>query len=513
MSDILAENKRTSGFFGMVERIGNKIPHTLTLFIYLTICLIILSILYAVAGIRVIHPVSGETIAPINLFSKDGLMLFLTAFTSSFQKFPILGITITVGLGMGLCDASGTFSAIIKLLFKRVNNSWLAFSVTFVGVFMCSLDGSVSMIIVPALAAAIYKAAGKNPLIGLFCGYAAACSGAALEFVPAFWQVCLTPMTVKAAQLYDPNFTMPLMSDYYAVLFSSSVLVLVTTFVTIKFVAPRFAVYNEADAEEGFVSAEAELTDTERCAAKKAIMGVAVYFALIFVACIPASSFFRAPSGSLVIDAPFMWSMENLLVFFFFIPGYIYAKNTGQAKTIGEMAELTAKGAYFILPVLIIFVAIALFLAFFQLSNLGPIISIQIADTLKSLAVPPQVTVATIFIFVALVGVFITSGSSKYIIFAPIFIPLLMQFNIHPAFGQYIMRMADVCGNNISPLMAFFPVVVVMAQKYDRKVGVGTMFSAMLPYTISYVVILLTIVLLWMTLDLPLGLAGGRVWL
>ncbi len=503
---------KSNRLLSFIEKLGNKVPHTLALFFGIIVLVLIISAIYAWTGVKVYHPATGEEIVVNSLLNKNGLILFFTTFISNFQSFPILGVTVVVCIAMGLCEVTGMFTAVIRMSLKRVPESALALFVSFFGIFMCSFDGTVSMIVVPTLAASIYYSMGKSPLVGIFCGYAAACAGASLEFIPGFWQVCLTPITNAAAQLFDANFSMPLLSDYYPVLFSSVMMIIIVTLITVKIIEPRFGKETGCDDPVLVANQEEDLTPQQRKAAKWSLISLLLYLLAIIAMCIPHSSFFRNAEGSL-INGPLMSSLENLLVWFFFIPGLVYAKMTGQIKSVSALANLLEKGAVSLLPVIVLFILIGQFLTIFQATNLAAVVSIQLGDWLGSISISPYIVLAIIFVFVVLLDLFVTSGSSKYIIFAPILIPVLMQLGITPAFSQYVLRMSDAAVNNLTPFNPFFPILVVLAQRYCKKVGIGTVFSAMLPYSILTTVVMLIIIGVWMLFDLPVGVNGARIFM
>ncbi len=496
-------------FLATVERIGNKIPHTMALFLWLLVIIVAVSFVLSALDISVLDPISGEQVQVVNLLSITGLMELLTSFVANFASFPILGVTIVVGIAMGLCEAGGFFNTAVKYGLSNVKSSYIAFFVSFLGVFMCSFDGAVSHVVVPTLAATIYLSIGKNPMVGVVSGYAAAATGAAMEFVPAFWQVALTPLTVEYAQIVDPTFTMPLMSDYYAMVPASILAVVINTVVTAKVIEPRFGAYKGNTLEH---IPEESLTDEQISAVKSALFAVAVFLVIVVAICIPQNSFMRSDTGSLVVDAPLMASFENLLFLLFFIPGYIYAKKTGKIKNINDLAALLEKGLSGLLSFIILVLVISQFLALFEASNLAKVIAISGGSALSNLDISPIFIIVIVFVSYAFVNLFIISGSTKYLLFGSFMIPMLMQMNFHPAFIQLMLRLADGSTNQLSPLNSFFPVVIALCAKYDKDSGVGTALSSMAVFAFWNLVVFLGLLLTFYFFELPLGFSGATVW-
>jgi aminobenzoyl-glutamate transport protein len=500
------------GFLSAIEKVGNKIPHTLSLFIGIIVIIMVISALFAGIGVSAVNPTTGELVAVKNLISIEGLVFILTKFISNFAAFPILGVTLVVGAGMGICEVSGMFTSVTKFVFSNVKQGYVALFIALFGVFMCSLDGAVSMVIVPTIAATIYLSMGKNPLIGVFSGFAAAATGAAMEFIPGFWQVVLTPLTISYAQMFDPSFHMPLMSDYYAVFLASVLAVIVNTLVTIKIIEPKFRDYEPPNGVKDKAS-KIDLSEEEREAVKAAGLGVLALFVLLVIVSLPQNSFMRGPTGSLVINAPLMSALENLLFLFFLVPGLIYARKTGQIHKMKDFADLAAEGIKSLLPFIIMAIVISQFIALFNFSNLGQVIAIKGGEGLMSMSLAPQLTLIILFLMYSGLDILIISGSTKFLLFGPIVVPMMMQMNIHPAFTQFVLRMADGSTNTISPFNPFLPMVLTLCMKYDKKSGIGTALSSLLPYALGNVVVFVTLILIWGFLKLPLGISGFNIWL
>lgn len=58
----------------------------------------------------------------------------------------------------------------------------------------------------------------------------------------------------------------------------------------------------------------------------------------------------------------------------------------------------------------------------------------------------------------------------------------------------------------ITPLNAYFALVVVFAQKYDKNAGVGTIVALMIPYVVGIFLIWTLLFVAWFLLGLPRGL-------
>ena len=148
----------------------------------------------------------------------------------------------------------------------------------------------------------------------------------------------------------------------------------------------------------------------------------------------------------------------------------------------------------------------ALFIYAFNRSNLGILLAVKGANFLESLNMPAFVTIIGIILLVALVNLLIGSASAKWALVGPIFVPMLLQLGISPELTQAAYRIGDSSTNIITPLMPYFPLIVVYAQRYVSKTGIGTMISLMLPYSICFLVVWTVLLLIFWGLHLPLGL-------
>ena len=210
--------------------------------------------------------------------------------------------------------------------------------------------------------------------------------------------------------------------------------------------------------------------------------------------------------------APLMLSIVSLIFLFFLIPGIVYGYVAGTVKGHRDIVQgmsktMSTMGYYIVLA----FFA-SLFIAAFGQSNIGALIALKGANALQALALPPQITIVGIIFLTALVNLLIGSASAKWALLAPIFVPLLMQLGMSPELAQAAYRIGDSTTNIITPLMPYFPLVVVFAQRYVKNTGIGTLVSLMLPYTVGFLVSWIIFLMIYWALGIPLGLQGGYTY-
>lgn len=500
--------EKKKGFLGWIERVGNKMPHPMALFMYITAIVLVLSMVLGLAGVSAIHPTTGESITVKNLLSIDGLLLFMTNFVKNFQNFPVLGVVLVLGIATGICEKTGFFSSAIKMGLANVKGNAVVFIIAFIGV-MANQAGDAAFILVPAIAGAIFYGLGRHPLAGVFLGYAAVGGGFSTSLIPGGWDIVLTPISITAAQTMDSSFDMTLLNGYYFLFVSAILVTIAAGFVTIKVIEPMLGEYKGSDLEK----ADMTVTPEERKAVKKAGLAVLLLILAIIAAAFPANSFLRNPeNGSLIFGAPLMRSLQFFIIVAFSLAGFVYAISMGKIKSVGQAADIMGQSVSTLSAFIVLAVVISQFLFLFDKSNLAQVLAIRGGQFLSTLPVPTQVIVILFLLLTALVNLFIGSGSTKWLLMGPIFVPMLMQLNIHPAFAQAVYRLGDCSTNHLTPLFAYFAILLTTAQKYDKNTGMGTLFSAMIPYSLTFLVVYAVQIIVWMTFNLPLGV-GGSIWM
>lgn len=445
------ERERSSkkGLVDHIEKIGNIIPHPLLLFLYISGIVIVISFICNKLGISAISPSNGEVITVKNLITLQALTSFMKRFIENFQNFPVLGPVVVLAVASGFAEKVGFLKTVCEMFLKNTKGNRVVFVA----------------------------------------------------------ELILTPITIASAKMIDLNFDTSVMSTYYFSFTLTFFIAVTSAIITLKFIEPKLGEY--VSIEEIETEEENELN---RYAAKKALRGLGVYIFVLILLCIPQSSPFRGETGSLVLDSPLMRSIPFLIILLFFIPGFIYARLTKQVDSVKELADILSNNIKDISPFILLAIVIAQFLYFFSESNLGTVLALIGGEFLVSLNLPIFAVCILFLLLVSFVNIFMISGSTKWLIFGPIFVPMLMQIGVHPTFTQVIYKCGDATTNSLSPLNAFFIILLTLVQKYDKKMNVGTIISYMAPYTIGYILITSVVVLAWLFLEIPPGI-GSAVFL
>ncbi|WP_287873284.1 AbgT family transporter [Aeromonas sp.] len=234
---------------------------------------------------------------------------------------------------------------------------------------------------------------------------------------------------------------------------------------------------------------------------------------LLALALSPADSPLRAADGSLTtFAAPVMKSIVPLIFLLFILPGIVYGFVAGSFKSGKDVidamsATMNQMGSYMVMAFFC-----ALFIKAFGDSNLGTLLALSGAEVLHALALPGEVTIVGMILLTASVNLVVGSASAKWALISPILVPMLMAVGISPELTQAAYRVGDSASNIITPLMVFFPLVVVYCQQYVKSTGIGTLVSMMLPYSLAFLVSWTIFLLLYRALGFPLGLQAPYVY-
>ncbi len=251
------------------------------------------------------------------------------------------------------------------------------------------------------------------------------------------------------------------------------------------------------------------LTATEKRGLKLAGVSILVMSLIVAALALPENGWFRDPAESetLVQDLrPLLKSVVALIFVFFVVPGVIYGRVTGSMKNDRDVIEgmskaMSSMGLYLVL----VFFA-AQFVAFFKWTNLGTITAVVGADLLKDWELTGPGVFIPFILMCCFVNLMLGSASAQWAVTAPIFVPMLMTVGYSPQVIQAAYRIGDSTTNIITPMMSYFGLILAFAMKYDRKLGIGTLISMMIPYSIAYLIGWILLFYLWVFgLDLPVG--------
>lgn len=486
-----------------VEWAGNKLPDPVTLFALAIGLVIGLSAYYSSVGLSVTHPGTGKEVAAVNLLDVEQVRRLFNDMTKVFAEFPPLALVLMMMIGVGVAERSGLIGAALSGVVRSTPKSLLTGAIVFAGV-MSSLAADAGYVVLLPLAAAIYATSGRHPLAGLAAAFAGVAGGFSANLLVTPLDPLLAGLTQAAAQIIDPAREVKATANYFMMMALVPLFTLVGWWVTDRIVEPRLEGHTPWEMPGGVQPTEQ--SDLERRRERRGL-AFAGFVALLLIAGFGWLSSgpgmpFRGDDGSF---EPLLKSIVAILFISFLLCGLAYgiaAATIRSDKDAVKMmnASLADMGGYIVLA----FFA-AIFIALFNWSNLGVIMAVNGADYLKGLGFVGLPLLVSIIFVSASINILIGSASAKWAILAPVFVPMLMQLGISPEWTQAAYRLGDSMTNPITPLLAYFPLILITAQRYVPQAGIGSLVALMLPYSIWFGISSTIMFALWFMAELPLG--------
>lgn len=499
-------NKSTNkGFFGIVERVGNRLPHPVVLFVLLALGIIVISEIVARLGITVNYiDAAGENVVveAVSLMTGDGIAYIFNSAVTNFTGFAPLGTVLVAMLGVGVAEWTGLIGTSLKRLLNYVPTSLLTATVVFAGLISNIATDAGYVVVVP-LGAIVFAAAGRHPIAGLAAAFAGVSGGFSANLMFGPMDALLAGITNEALTSTNIDYEVAVTANWYFMIASTIVLTAVGTYVTDKIVEPRLGEYTG-----DYQPDEEPITEDEKRGTRNALIALLVFLAIMAFLTIPENAPLRAlnaETGQMTLDNFLSNGLLFMIFLLFAIPGYFYGRTTGKISTSHDLVQgmseaMSSMGGYLVLA----FFA-AQFINYFSYTNLGTILSVSGADLLETIGFVGLPLILAFILVTAFINMFVGSASAKWAIMAPIFVPMLYELNITPEMTMMAYRIADSSTNIISPLMSYFAMIIVFAQRYDKKSGIGTLISTMLSYSIAFLVSWAILLVIWYFLGLPLG--------
>jgi aminobenzoyl-glutamate transport protein len=494
-----------------IERAGNTLPDPAILFVIALLITWALSALLAPVQFADIDPRSGQPLEVQNLLTGAALASFLANMVSVFVNFPPLGIVLVALLGVGVAEHVGFIGAGLKAMLNITPRMLLTPMLVLVACLSHTATDAGYVLVIP-LGGVIFYTAGRHPLAGIAAGFAGVSGGFSANLIPSGIDPLLQGFTQSAAQIIDPARMVNPLANWYFTAASTFLVVLLGWYLTDRIVEPRLKGL-EVDGDQSDMPRLEPITASERKGLVAGTVALTIGVILLTLSLLPGDSPMRSPEGELtVFTAPIMRSIVPLIFLLFLFPAIAYGLVAGTIRSskdvINGMSKAMASMGYYI--VMAFFAA--LFTDAFNRSNIGALVALKGATFLQALDMPGQVTIVGIILVTCGVNLLIGSASAKWALLAPILVPMLMQVGLAPELTQAAYRIGDSTTNIITPLMPYFPLVVVYCQRYVRNAGIGTVASMMMPYSVVFLIAWTAFLLLYWAAGFSLGLQGAYTY-
>ncbi len=507
-----AERGRLNRILDWIERVGNRLPDPAILFLIFLLLTWAFSALLAGVEFDVVDPRTGEPIVINNLLAGREVTGFLSQMVQVFVSFPPLGVVLVAMLGIGVAEHTGFINAGLRALLSFTSQKLLTPMLILVGIVSHSAVDAGYVLVIP-IGGVIFYAAGRHPLAGIAAAFAGVSGGFSANFVPSALDPLLAGLTAAGAQVLDPGHQVNPLNNYFFTTLSSLLIIGLGWFLTERIVEPRLEASTPVDGDTEDLPTMAALTDRERQALRLALVSMLLVLVIVLVTALPDGSPWRDEQGGLAgFGAPLMRSIVPLIFLLFLVPGIVYGYASGNVKNhrdiiAGMTRSMNDMGYYLVMA----FFA-AQFIQAFGASNLGALIALEGANWLKSLGLWPSFTLIGIILVTGTVNLLVGSASAKWALLAPILVPMLMSLGISPDLTQAAYRIGDSTTNIITPLMPYFPLIVVFCQRYFKASGIGTLVAMMLPYSVVLLLAWTMLLLAYWALGLPLGIQASYVY-
>ncbi|MGD9711208.1 MAG: AbgT family transporter, partial [Thermomicrobiales bacterium] len=491
-----------------IERVGNKVPNPVLMFFYLILGVIVLSQVLYWLDVEVtdfvaepvpvlvqenyyedstqaqleIDPTGAylddpefqiveRTIAINGMLTIEGIRFIFSTFVTNFQGFGVVAVTFIAMMGAGAAEGAGLMDALIRKIVKTAPRRLITFLIVLVGALSSVASDAGYLILIP-LAAVAFHSLGRHPLAGMAAGFAGVAATFAVNIIPQPTDAMITEVANEAIAIAGGE-TISILNNYYFSVVSMLLLCVVATVITEKVIEPRLGPWdessmpeNEGAADEGTLSVSEE---AEARGLRFAGLGFLAVLLIVILATAPSGAPLRDPeSGAILGNTPFMSSLLFIIALFFLVSGVAYGVGAGTVHSANDVIASITKTFNGLGGLVLMFLMIAQFIAYFNYTNLPDVLGIRLADALEKLDASALVLLVGFILVIFLLDFIIPGVIPKWAIFAPVFIPVFLRLDVAPQTLLAAYRIGDSPVNTLTPLMVYFPFIVTIAQRYKK---------------------------------------------
>lgn len=477
-------------------------PHPATMFLLLTIAVVLLSWIVDIYGLKVIHPQTGEEIHVQSLINPEGIRWLLRHIVTNFTGFAPLGMVMVAMFGVGVAEHSGFIGACIrKAIKKQTQKHTIILWVIFLGI-LSNVVGDAGYIILIPIAATLFQSVNLHPIAGMVTAYVSVACGYSANIMVSTLDPILARFTQEAANIvpfYRGNVG-PL-SNYFFMFVSTFVIAVVVYYITRKSLLPMLGEYTGGTPYTNYKS----LSKKEQRALRIALLSGVIYTIIIALATFSPWGILRGITGSLT-RSPFIFGILFLISFAFGLMGAIYGFSSGRYRTDSDVISglthpMKLLGVYFVIA----FFASQMF-ACFEYSHLDKCIGIMGANLLSSIHTNSFLTLILFIFFTATINLLMVSSSAKWAFMSFIFVPMFSAIGITPELTQCAFRIGDSATNAITPFMFYMPLMLAYMQQYNKQANYASLLRYTWRYSLSILIVWTLLFVIWYLFKIPLGI-------
>lgn len=515
-------SKWSDKFLNGVETLGNKLPTPFTLFLILFLITALASSIMAWMNVSVIVPGSDEELFVKGLFTGEGLTWLTTNLGANYIGFPPLLTVLPILLAVGVAERSGMLAALIRKLFGSAKKIVLPYAVGVIGV-TASIMADAAFVVVPPLAAMVFKAAGRHPVAGLLGSFAAVGAGYSTAIVPTSLDALFAGITNAVMETLPGIATTEVnpVSNYYFNIASSIVLGLLCGFLIDKVLEPRMwrqkIATEYAESIEPTSAADDEEISATLTAQENRALTISMWTTLataiivLVVVLIPGSPW-RNEDGGFLPTSPLLSSVVFIVFLFFMVMGLAYGMVVGTIKNMNDVVNMMGEAIKDMIGFLVLAFILGQFVALFNWTGIGTWTAVQGAAGLEAIGLTGFPAIIAFIILASCLNLLIISGSAMWTLMAAVFVPMFALLGYEPSFIQAAFRVGDSATQVITPLNPYMIVILGLLRRYEPDAGLGTLMSRLIPFVIPFWLAWATLLAIWFYADLPLG-PGSAIFL
>lgn len=508
--------ERPSGyirFTRVIERVGNKIPDPIYLFIGLILIVMLISAIFN--GSSVSYMTTDETgaaveasVSIVNICSKEGIATFISNMQTNYKNISTLSLILLAVMGASVFEHSGFVAALVRKSLLSVSPKAVTYILCVVGV-CANILGEAGTVLATTLGCLIYKSIGRNPWVGGITAYAAAAAGFTANLLPGVLDVTYYSITLDVCEKMGIPTDVNMLSNYIFMVVATFAIAAVISLLSETFLSRYFK------EERGTISQEvlesSKVTPAENRGLRFALVAFLVLLAITLWCTVPKNGLLRAADGTLLPKSPFMNGMVVIMVIYFITLGVAYGIGAGTIKKANDVPKLMRVTVQQMSSMWILLFFVAQLMYVISATNLSNYISYKGQELLTNIGLTGFSLLLVYIIVISIVNLFIPSASAKWLMLAPVFIPMLNSLGIDPIYTQVATRIADSCTNSITPLMAtLFITIQILNENRDTKsqpeeAGTGTILATVLPFALAVEATFIVLLFIFMKAGLPLG--------
>ena len=503
------------GILAWIERTGNRLPDPVFIFFYCIAAVVFVSVFLAAIGVSAVHPTQVDEfgnairISAESLLSANNIQRLLVDMPETFASFHPLGYVLVVMLGAGVAERTGLFASAMSGAVNRAPKILLTPVVALIGM-VGNLAADAAYVVLIPLAGVIFSAAGRHPIAGIAAAFAGVSGGFSANLLPGQLDALLFGITEAAAETVLPAWDANIAGNAYFIVGMTFVFLPVIWFVTDKIIEPRLLPVSPQVGDEPAAHDQREsgasLLPAEIQGLKRAgFAALAVILVWFFLCVAPGTPLIDESANPEARLNPLFRSLVAGFFILFLMTGWAYGTVSGSVKSHRDIVRMMSESMSELSYYLVLAFAAAHFVAMFNWSNLGLIFAIKGAAILQGSSLPDSVLLTLIILFGASINLFIGSASAKWALLAPVLVPMLMLLGLSPEMSTAAYRVGDGATNIITPLMPYFPLILVFCQRWQKDFGLGSLAATMLPYSLLLLFSGIVMTVIWVIFGIPLG--------